>query len=282
MWTYQRCIDVLEGLVVAQMFELTKMNRSQTGMTLTFATATTDSNVIGYNLCKHTTNTLKARSVTICTALNRHNAAALSLVPPRQVLDWNQIVEYAFLSDFDLLRDARQDIRRKPWATPAARLAIDQAFKLECADEEIVQLNIEVPQLATYIRDEDICLHDKEAELLLSHPALALQVGLHRMERGHFNAHHLKVLGKIYLLPGYTGPIRFGTHVAEASTTTEEDTTEEPQTALPPTGTTPSHEEDLEEDLDEEQAGEDEEIEVLGAFFSVLDMSVDVPHSQEE
>jgi hypothetical protein len=34
MRTYQRCIDVLEGLVVARMFELTKMNRSQTGMSL--------------------------------------------------------------------------------------------------------------------------------------------------------------------------------------------------------------------------------------------------------
>jgi hypothetical protein len=104
------------------------------------------------------------------------------------------------------------------------------------------------------------------------------------MERGRFNAHHLKVLGKIYLLPGYTGPIGFGTRVAEASTTTEEpDATEEPQTpASPPTGTTPSNEEDLEEELDEEQAGEDEEIEVLGAFFSVLDMSIDVPRSQEE
>jgi len=33
MRTYQRCIDILEGLVVAWMFELTKMNRSQTGMT---------------------------------------------------------------------------------------------------------------------------------------------------------------------------------------------------------------------------------------------------------
>lgn len=32
--TYQRCIDILEGLVVARMFELTKMNRSQTGMAL--------------------------------------------------------------------------------------------------------------------------------------------------------------------------------------------------------------------------------------------------------
>jgi hypothetical protein len=29
--TYQRCLDNLEGLVVARMFELTKMNQSQTG-----------------------------------------------------------------------------------------------------------------------------------------------------------------------------------------------------------------------------------------------------------
>jgi hypothetical protein len=34
MRTYQRCIDVLEGLIVARMFELTKMNRSQTGRIL--------------------------------------------------------------------------------------------------------------------------------------------------------------------------------------------------------------------------------------------------------
>jgi hypothetical protein len=30
--TYQRCLDRLEGLVVARMFELTKMNQSKTGM----------------------------------------------------------------------------------------------------------------------------------------------------------------------------------------------------------------------------------------------------------
>jgi hypothetical protein len=31
MRKYQRALDVLEGLVVARVFELTKMNRSQTG-----------------------------------------------------------------------------------------------------------------------------------------------------------------------------------------------------------------------------------------------------------
>ena len=31
MRQYQRCLDTLEGLIVARMFELTKMNMSQTG-----------------------------------------------------------------------------------------------------------------------------------------------------------------------------------------------------------------------------------------------------------
>jgi hypothetical protein len=34
MRTYQHCIDALEGLVVARMFELTEMNMSQTGKPL--------------------------------------------------------------------------------------------------------------------------------------------------------------------------------------------------------------------------------------------------------
>ena len=74
----------------------------------------------------------------------------------------------------------------------------------------------------TYIHDEDVYLRAKEAELSISNPALAHQVGIHRMERGRFNAHHLKVLGKIHLLAGYTGPIKSGTHIAEAPTTQEE------------------------------------------------------------
>ena len=32
MRKYQRALDVLEGLIVSRMFELTKMNRSQTGI----------------------------------------------------------------------------------------------------------------------------------------------------------------------------------------------------------------------------------------------------------
>ena len=34
---YQRCLDALEGLIVARMFELTKMNMSQTGAYLIYS-----------------------------------------------------------------------------------------------------------------------------------------------------------------------------------------------------------------------------------------------------
>ena len=283
MRTYQRCIDVLEGLIVARMFELTKMNRSQTGMFLVYyMMITTDSTAKGYSLRKHIANALKSRSVAIRTALDRYNAAALALVPPQQVLDWDQVVEYAFLSDFDLLRDARQDIRRKPWATPAARLAIDKAFKLERAEEEILRLNIEVPRLATYIRDEDIYLRKKIIEMSHSQPTIAHQVGIHRMERARFNAHHLEVLGKIYILDGYTGPVGFGTHVALAEVLVVQDSEDPGGQALPPAGAALSHEEDQEEELEEEQAGEDEEVAVLTAVFTVLNVSLDVQCGQEE
>ena len=149
---------------------------------------------------KHIANALKARSKAIRTALDKYNAAATALIPPRQLLDWEQVVEYAFLSDFDLLRDTRQDIRSRPWATPAARLAMDQAFKLRRAKEEITRLNIEIRRFATYMRDEDAYLRLKESSIALSNPALANQVTIYRMERGRFNIHHTDILRTIYLL----------------------------------------------------------------------------------
>jgi hypothetical protein len=44
MRKYQRALDRLEGLIVARMFELTKMNMSQTGMCHNYMDITSDSN----------------------------------------------------------------------------------------------------------------------------------------------------------------------------------------------------------------------------------------------
>ncbi|KAF8150127.1 hypothetical protein B0H34DRAFT_757442 [Crassisporium funariophilum] len=162
---YQHCIDTLEGLVVACMFELTKMNMSQTG----------------YSLRKHIANALKARSTAIRVALVKYNAAAAALCPePGRELSWEEVVEYAFLANFNLLRDTRQDIRKKDWAKPAARYAMDQYFKVKHAEEEILHLNVEIPRLATFIRDdEEASLLAQEAEIRFNNPHLAHQVTLY-------------------------------------------------------------------------------------------------------
>ncbi|KAF7981823.1 hypothetical protein HWV62_31947 [Athelia sp. TMB] len=194
MRRYQRALDKLEGLIVARMFELTKMNMSQTG----------------YKMRKHVAKALQSRSQAIRTALDHYNSAARALSTPRRQLQWSEVVEYAFLSDFDLLRDTRQDISQRPWATPAGRLAMDLHFKLKRAREEIERLNIEIRRVATSIRDEAHFLERMESQVQQTDPLLAHQIHLHRAIRGRFNQHHRRKLQKISSLRGFSGTIKPG------------------------------------------------------------------------
>ena len=127
--------------------------------------------------------------------------------PPRPTLQWDEVVEYAFLSDFDLLRDARQEIQHRPWATPAGRLAMDTHFKLLHAHEEIDRLNVEIRRFATHLRDEDYGLRSHEKALHPTNPALAHQIRTYRMLRGRFKAHHERCLSGIAKMLDFTGTI---------------------------------------------------------------------------
>ncbi|KAF8217912.1 hypothetical protein K438DRAFT_1901011 [Mycena galopus ATCC 62051] len=176
---YQRALDALEGLVVARMFELSKVNMSDTG----------------YKLWKHIAKALQARSKGVKSALERYNEAAAAMSPPRNELSWEQIVDYAFLADFDLLREGREDIWSEPWAQPAGRVAMDQHFKLLRADEEIARLNLEIPRFVTFMVDEEAFLIYHERRLTdEGSTALAHQVAVHRMQRGRFNSLHMERL----------------------------------------------------------------------------------------
>lgn len=189
-------------------------------------------------------------------------------------MDWDQVVEYAFLADFDLLRDTRQDIRSRPWATPAARLMMDNFFKVLRAEEEIVRLNVEIPRLATYIRDEAAYLSLKERELISTDPALANQVRLHRLQRGRFDVHHYTILQQIVNLPGYTGGPLFGTRVPDVTPVAECSPTLTSE-QVPASPTAMDTEIDDEDELAAEQAGEDKEEELVGVFIHVLEASID-------
>ncbi|KAJ7798059.1 hypothetical protein B0H14DRAFT_3492934 [Mycena olivaceomarginata] len=88
---YQRPLNELEGLVVARMFELSKVHMADTGAFF-FAPLTDDRLTIGsgYKLRKHIAKALQARSKGVRSALDRYNATAVMLSPPRTQLSWER------------------------------------------------------------------------------------------------------------------------------------------------------------------------------------------------
>jgi hypothetical protein len=168
---------------------------------------------VGYKLRKHIGNALKARSKAVRTALHNYNVAAQALVPPRPALSWKNIVEYAFLADFDLLADTGSDVRLRVWAKPASRVLMDQYFKMERAREEIARLNVEIPRVTTYIRDEEAFLLQQEEILLESDPLLSRQLCLRRLKLIRTNDLHFRRLKKLATLPGFSGTIEPGTSI---------------------------------------------------------------------
>jgi len=220
----------------------------------------------GYKLHKHIGNALKARSKAVRTALQNYNVAAQALVPPRAPLSWDDIVEYAFLADFDLLSDTRSDVRLKIWAKPASRVLMDQYFKMERAREEIAQLNVEIPRLTTYIRDEEVFLLQHEELLLESDPPLSCQLRLRRLKLIRSNDLHIHRLQKLASFPGFCGTIAPGTAL--------DATIQQPDNHERPTLQEHAREDDNEDDEDEEQ-DEEAAAEAADAFCLVIEG----PHS---
>lgn len=221
----------------------------------------------GYKLRKHIAKALQARSRAVRTALQNYNVAAAALRPARPSLTWEQVVEYAFLSDFDLLRDGREDIRQELWAKPAGRIAMDMYFKIERADEEIVRLNVEIPRFLTYMRDEEEFLQREVERVRGVHgDGLAHQVERHRMREGRFNDDHRFRLLKLARLPGCTASMRFGIAVnkerLQGATQSSRPSTPPPTQAMPPP------------DSDSDSDSEDE-VDVLAARYALFTMTED-------
>jgi hypothetical protein len=99
---------------------------------------------------------LKSRSQTIRSAVNTYNRAASELRPPREPIKYAEVVNMAFLAQFDLLRHARpgQDVRNEPWAEPATRVLMDKYFELLRAKEEQIRLQVEWSRLRAWLIDE--------------------------------------------------------------------------------------------------------------------------------
>src|SRR5258706_15612052 len=106
--------------------------------------------------------------------LNEYNKQAECLGRP--TLDFQQVVEYLFLSDFELLHHTHNDITQRPWVQPVIRNAMISWMKTERAKEEINRLNVEARRLKTYIWDSSVARQYAIQHLHHTDPPLATEL----------------------------------------------------------------------------------------------------------
>lgn len=204
---YRLALDKVERLVVQRLFELQKCHIRGTSKFLSyfrFVRYRLRIFLPDVKLRKHITTHLNSRSAALRTALKQYNLHASKL--RRQKFTFEQVIEQDFLSKSDLLRDARDDIRVKPWANTNNRLLRDTYYKTERAKEEIERLNVEIRRIWVYMKTEEEFYSEHIAALNNTQPYLAsgLQRQLEEKKRAHESIR--KRLTQCERLRRYTGP----------------------------------------------------------------------------
>ncbi|KAE9385697.1 hypothetical protein BT96DRAFT_840355 [Gymnopus androsaceus JB14] len=245
--SYQKALDRLECLLVARMFEMARLNVSGTG----------------YKMRKHIAQSLKNCSKSIQNAIIAYNEAAAALSPPCRKITWDEIIDFSYLSETDILHDTHEDVCEKKWATPQNRLLMSRFFKYIRAEEEIARVHVEVKRLLTHMVDEEQEVCGKAKEVEVEDPALALQLRLYWTERSRYNQLHRSHLFAITKLRGFDLANRHywtvGTHVTHQlkGSRASEDAAECP------------------EDWEEEEEAEDDVHEFESRVAAVLDITFD-------
>jgi hypothetical protein len=145
--------------------------------------------------------------VAIQHARQEYNDCAEKLNPPRSKLSWTQVIETATLSEFNLLRDTRQDIRQLPWAQPARREATNLYFKIKGAHAEIRRLNVEIRRLLSFMLDDHADYYHVIASLIIVNPPLAYELQVKWIYRQKINAGIVRQLVKASELDGFSGQL---------------------------------------------------------------------------
>lgn len=156
---------------------------------------------------------LKTRAEAIRHALDDYNQCATALRPPRPTLTWHDIMEMASLAEFDLLRDAREDVRDYPWAQRLNRQAMNLHFNIERAREEIARLNVELPRLFTSLVDRHFDVKVAIASLQDTDPALAYELQLRWEYDDRISARISARLYDTSRLEGFSGVLETGQRI---------------------------------------------------------------------
>ncbi|KAH7904704.1 hypothetical protein BJ138DRAFT_1235525 [Hygrophoropsis aurantiaca] len=193
---YKACDDV-ERLIVMRLLEMTKLQASG----------------LGYKLRTQIAKALQTRATAIRNALERYNKYGAALDPPVAKLTFDNVLEYTFLSEFDLIRHNDSDIHQKRWAHSTARQDAVQYFDLLRSREEIQRCNVEILRLLTKMADDEIDFPHTIATLENESLALASELEKRWERLRAVNAMHLARIQQIQALPGYLGPYLPGVRV---------------------------------------------------------------------
>jgi hypothetical protein len=156
---------------------------------------------------KYISKAITRRSGAIRTALEKYNTLAPLQVPPRPTLDYVDVIGYASLGEFELLKYSRHDLITKPWAVPENREMAVKFFKVLRSHEEITRLNVEIGRLGAWVQFEDqqmLSVIDSlrdEGSIML-----AAEVQREYAERHRINNLHRVRLHRTADLTGYSGP----------------------------------------------------------------------------
>jgi len=158
---------------------------------------------IGYKQRSKISAGLKKHSKVVNAVLNEYNNQAKWLGQP--VLDFQQVTEYTFLSNFELLHSTHNDITEQPWACPLICNAMTSWMKINHAKEEINHLNIEAQRLKTYIWDSSLAQWNVIQHLCQTDPALAAELQECHEAQSTTNTLLSQQLCKVELLPSFSG-----------------------------------------------------------------------------
>ncbi|KAG1856478.1 hypothetical protein F4604DRAFT_1590377 [Suillus subluteus] len=185
-----RTVEELEGLVVQRLFEFSKANLVGTGLSRNY-------------LCA-----IARRSAAIRSSLEKYNKLAPLQTPPRPILDYSEVVGYATLGEFSLLKYSRHDLLSKPWAVPDNREMAARYFKVVRSHEEITRLNVEIRHLDAWVEYDDAKMLEVIETLAVEEAdsLLAAEFRQQYNERHRINNIHRHRLNKIRYLKGYSGP----------------------------------------------------------------------------
>ena len=159
----------------------------------------------GYKLWTHLSNVLQSCAPAIKNGVVGYNEAARAVNPPWPPLDASKVLDYVFLSEFDILCDSQYNVQEQQWAQPTERAATAAYFKLQCSYKKIEHLDVEIRRLWAYMHDEERLLERTICDLHPKQSLLAHQVLLKLKWLQSANMVHRSQLTKIESLSGYKG-----------------------------------------------------------------------------